>query len=169
MHATALFAAISADGGLYKAIMTVHVIAAIVWLGGGTFFTLEAERAKLARNDKELATLASTAEFWATRLFIPSSIVLILCGFGMIGVGHLGFTKPFIDIGLVGWVISFGLGTGFLGPQGGKVKVMLEASGGEVTEAIRSRILRILLVARVDIVILFLVAGCMVVQPWGSV
>lgn len=104
----------------------------------------------------------------ARRVFIPGSLVLLACGLGMVAEGHIGFSKPFVDIGLVGWAVSFVTGAAFLGPQGAKVGELVTAGGGVVTEACITRLNRILLVARIDLVILLAVVVNMVVKPGGG-
>jgi hypothetical protein len=168
MLSPTLFAASTSSAG-YKTFMTIHVLSAIVWLGGGFMITAQAERAKRAKHEDELVDVAISADYWATHLFIPISLVLLVCGFGMIGTGHLGFRHPFIDIGLVGWAVSFAIGAGFLGPQSGQVKTLAAASNGTVTPEIIGRVDRILMVARIDMVILLVVAAIMVIQPGGGV
>lgn len=156
------------DDALYHSLMTIHVLMAVVWIGGGLMITLQAERSRQAGDEAELVKTAMSADFWATRVFIPSSVVLFLCGIGMVIDGHIGFGKPFVDVGLVGWVISMGLGSGFLGPQGKAVGQLVDANGGTIDVAIRQRVNRILWVARVDLVILLFVIVNMVVKPGGS-
>jgi hypothetical protein len=155
------------DGGSYKALLAIHILAAVIWVGGGMMITMQAERARQARNDQEFVSVALQAEFWGTRVFIPTSLVLVACGFGMIGVGHIGFSHPFIDIGLTGWVISFVIGAGFLGPQSVKLKELLTTEGA-ITPVVKAHVARILWVARVDLVILFAVIVAMVAKPGGG-
>ena len=155
------------DDGGYHALLAVHIVAAMVWVGGGILITLQAERARQARDDDEYVSVAVGAEFWGTRVFIPASLVLLGCGLGMVGVGHIGFGKPFVDIGLAGWTLSFLIGSAFLGPQGGKVKELL-AADGSVTPLVIARVNRILWVARVDLVILLVVVVSMAVKPGGG-
>jgi len=159
----------STDSAGYKTFMTIHVLSAIVWLGGGFLITAQAERAKRAKNDEDLVAIAISADYWTTHLFIPVAFVLLVCGFGMIGTGHVGFSHPFIVIGLTGWAASFALGVGFLGPQSRQVKQLAAASKGVVTPEILGRVDRILMVARIDMVILLVVAAVMVIQPGGGV
>jgi hypothetical protein len=161
--------AASTNGAGYKTFMTIHVLSAIVWLGGGFLITAQAERAKQAKNDEDLVAVANSADLWATHLFIPVALVLLLCGFGMIGTGHLGFSHPFIVVGLAGWAVSFAVGVGFLRPQSGLVKQLAASSNGAVTPEIVGRVDRILMVARIDMVILLAVAAIMVIQPGGGV
>lgn len=155
------------DDALYHSLMTIHVLMAVAWIGGGLMITLQAERSRQAHDEAELVKTAISADFWATRVFIPSAVVLFLCGVGMVIDGHIGFGRPFVDIGLVGWLVSMGLGSGFLAPQGKKVGQLLDAGGGTVDAAIVQRVERILWVARVDLVILLFVIVNMVVKPGG--
>ncbi|HZU78593.1 MAG TPA: DUF2269 family protein [Acidimicrobiales bacterium] len=157
------------DDGLYRALMAVHVVMAVAWVGGGLMLTMQAERGRRAGDETEMAKVALSADFWAKRVFIPASLVLLACGLGMVADGHIGFSKPFVDIGLAGWAVSFVLGAAFLGPQGAQVGELVTAEGGVVTEACMAKLNRILLVARVDLVILLLVIVNMVVKPGGGV
>lgn len=154
--------------GLYNALMAVHVLMAVVWVGGGLMLTMQAERARRMQGTSEYVAVAMSAEFWATRVFIPSSIVLLGCGLGMVFDGHIGFSKPFVDIGLTGWFISFLLGSAFLGPQSGQVRGLVTAGGGTIDDTVVARVNRILWVARIDLVILLLVIVNMVVKPGGG-
>ena len=37
------------DDGGYKALLAIHILCAIAWVGGGIMITLQAERARLGR------------------------------------------------------------------------------------------------------------------------
>ena len=156
------------NDALYHSLMTIHVLMAVAWIGGGLMITLQAERSRQAHDEAELIKTAITADFWATRVFIPASIVLLLCGIGMVVDGHIGFSKPFVDVGLAVWLVSLGLGSGFLGPQGKKVGQLVDAGGGTIDAAILARVDRILWVARVDLVLLVFVIVNMVIKPGGG-
>ncbi len=155
------------DDAGYRTLLALHIITAMVWVGGGVLLTLQAERARRARDEDEYVKVAMGAEFWGTRVFIPSSIVLLACGLGMVSIGHVGFGKPFVDVGLAGWALSFLIGSAFLGPQSGKVKELLGADGS-ITPLVVGRVNRILWVARADLVILLAVVVNMAVKPGGG-
>ena len=175
MHATIVAVPLlgALDDGAYKALLSVHILCAIAWVGGGIMITLQAERARLAKNEPELVNVVRQADFFATRMFIPLSLVLLGVGLGMIGVGHIGFNHPFVMIALSGWVLSFLIGAGFLGPQSGKVKKLAAAAADgavvDVPAEAMARINRIVLVARIDLVILALIVINMVVKPGGGI
>lgn len=175
MHATTTIGALvgAVDDGGYKALLSVHILCAIAWIGGGLMITLQGERARLAKNEAELVNVVKQADFFATRMFIPLSIVLLGVGVGMIAVGHIGYNHPFVMIGLGGWALSFLIGAGFLGPQSGKVKNLVAAGADgavvDVPAEAMARIKRIVLVARLDLLILALVVINMVVKPGGGI
>ena len=161
------------DDGSYKALLAIHILCAVAWVGGGLMLTLQGERARRADDDREMVKVAAQAEFFATRMFVPLSIVLLGVGIGMVQVGHIGFDHPFVMVGLSGWTLSFLLGAGFLGPQSAKVRALAVAADGAVTVDVPAqalaRINRIVLVARLDLLILALVIVNMVVKPGGGV
>jgi uncharacterized membrane protein len=174
MHATLAMGPLlgAVDDGGYKALLAIHILCAIAWVGGGIMITLQAERARLAKNEPELLNVVEQADFFATRMFIPLALVLLGVGFGMVAVGNIGFNHPFVMIALGGWAVSFLIGAGFLGPQSGKVKKLAAAAAGgmevDVPAEAMARINKIVLVARVDLVILALVVINMVVKPGGG-
>lgn len=175
MDATPVVGALlsAVDDGGYKTLLAIHILCAIAWVGGGLMITLQAERARAAKNETEQVKAVVQADFFATRMFIPLSIVLLGVGIGMVTVGNVGFNHPFVMIGLTGWALSFLIGAGFLGPQSGKVKKLFAAAGTgaevDVPAEAMERINRIVLVARLDLVILAVVIVNMVVKPGGGI
>jgi len=159
--------AVNTDSTAFKVLLFVHILAAVAWIGGGIMITLMGERAKRARDEGEMVKVALNAEFWALRFFIPMSLVLLACGIGMVSVGHVGF-KPFVVVGLVGWVVSFAIGAGYLGPQSAKLHGMLAGDGSVTTTAVE-QVNRIIWVARADLVILVVIIASMAIQPGGGI
>jgi hypothetical protein len=69
--------------------------------------------------------------------------------------------------GLIAWGISFAVGAGFIGPEGGRIAKVIERTGPESPEA-QMRIRRILLISRCELVVLIAVLVNMVVKPTGN-
>ena len=61
-----------ADTSWYFVFESIHVLAAIIWLGGGTAITLLAWRAVRANDNAQLLMLGRQAEWLGTRIFTPS-------------------------------------------------------------------------------------------------
>jgi hypothetical protein len=65
---------------------------------------------------------------------------------------------------MVFWALSFVTGAGFLGPQAGRIKKLMDERGPTDPE-VQQRINRVLLVARIDNIALILVVLDMALKP----
>jgi len=101
------------------------------------------------------------------RVFIPATWILLLAGVGMMLNLDLSWGQNWIVFGLIAFALSFVVGAGFLGPEGGRIAAVIERDGPESPEAQR-RISRILLISRCELVVLATVIVNMVVKPVGN-
>jgi uncharacterized membrane protein len=148
---------------LDRALITIHVLAAVIWVGGAFASQLYAIRAQLAGPDR-MADLLGDIEWLGTRIFTPVSIVLLGCGVWL--VSRDVFTmQTWTWIGAAGFATSFVIGAGFLGPETGRIRKLLVESGPDAPEAI-ARIKRIFIVSRVELVVLLLVVLDMAWKPF---
>jgi uncharacterized membrane protein len=145
----------------------VHVLAAVVWVGGAAGIQLFALRALASRDGRRIADLAGDAEWIGMRVFLPSTLVLFLAAIGLMVNGDWPWGTLWVDYALVVLVAGIVVGAGFLGPESGRIKAVIEASGPDSPEA-QARIRRILLVSRAELVLLIGVVYAMVVKPTGS-
>jgi uncharacterized membrane protein len=148
---------------LYTVLKSLHVLAAVVWVGGATITQILAVRANRAGEPRRLVQLLSDVEWIGTRVFLPMSLLLLATGFGMIGDGELDFDL-WIVLGLIVWLASAGLGSSFLGPESGRIAAIVEREGPESPDA-QARIKRIFLVSRIELVLLVLIIVDMVIKP----
>ena len=147
----------------YTVLKSLHVLAAVVWVGGATMSQILAIRANRAGDPPRLVALLGEIEWFGTRVFLPSSLVLVATGFGLIGNGDLDF-DAWIIIGLAIWVFSAGVGSSFLGPETGRIKNIVEAEGPASPNAL-ARIRRLFLISRIELLLLILVVIDMVIKP----
>ena len=147
----------------YEFLLTLHVLAAVVWVGGASAPQVYAMRATRANEPARLVGFTRDAEWIGTRVFLPMSLILVASGFGMIGDASLDF-DAWIIIGLAIWLFSAGVGSSFLGPESGRIANIVEAEGPESPNA-QARIQRIFLVSRIELLLLLLVVINMVVKP----
>src|ERR1700758_2112600 len=113
----------------YTFFQSVHVIAAVIWVGGAATIQLFALRA-LATNDGERqAEFAKDAEVIGMRAFTPASIVLFLAAIGMMVNAHLSWGHNWTVLGLIAFGLSFAIGAGFLGPESGRLAKLIAAEG----------------------------------------
>src|SRR5918996_5702242 len=151
----------------YEIYLTFHVLAAIVWLGGGLTMSVLGWRISLTNDGGAMAAFAKNVEWVGNRIFVPASLALLVLGFLMIHDGSWSYSSLWIDIGLAGFAVTFLTGLLFLGPQGGKIGKLIDAEGPDST-AVKAQIRRVLFVSRLDLITLYAIAGNMLVKPTGD-
>lgn len=149
----------------YLVFKSIHVFFAIIWLGGGSMITVLAWRANRAKDTGQLLVIGKQAEWLSTRVFVPSSLIVLAMGIVLMHKGGWGYDHFWPLFGLVGWCVSFVVGAAFLGPQAGKLGKLMETHGPEDPMVI-ARLERVLNVARADIVLVLLIAVDMVAKPF---
>lgn len=138
---------------LYEWYLLAHILGAVIWVGGAATLSLLAWRIQASGDRKHLALTAGMVEWIGSRVFAPVSLFVILMGVLTVIEGPWSFGDAWISMAMGGFVLSFVLGSGFLGPESGRVKRLAEAQGAEAPE-VRSRTDRLLMVARLDLVLL---------------
>lgn len=147
----------------YQWYLAIHILAAVIWIGGGLTVHLFALRARAADDPQRMASFSADAEWVGTRVFMPASLVLIVFGFLLIHENNWDY-KFWIVFPIVVWIASFISGAGFLGPQSKRLKVAIDRDGGRSAEALAIQ-QRIFLVSRVELVLLLLVVLDMALKP----
>jgi uncharacterized membrane protein len=150
----------------YSAFKTVHVIAAVVWIGGGALLTILGLVAERTNDPVELATVARWAATVGEKLFAPAGLVVVAMGIAMMVNTDWGWGRFWVIAGLVGYAITFVTGVGVLSPRAKKIVALTEEKGVTHPET-QAAIARILLIARADVALLFLVVVDMVVKPFS--
>jgi uncharacterized membrane protein len=147
----------------YQWYLAIHILAAVLWVGGA--FTIQVLAIRASRPDArlQLGSLASEIEWVGTRLFIPSSLILVIMGFLLVSEGNLDY-EFWIVFAIVVWLASFLSGVAFLGPQSGKLGKDVEQYGPDSPQAM-ARLQKIFLVSRVELVFLLLVVLDMALKP----
>jgi uncharacterized membrane protein len=150
----------------YALFKAIHVVVAVIWVGAGFMLTVDGIRAKRENNPASVVAVAQRAMFWGEKIFAPAGLVVFLMGIAMMLNTNWGWGKFWIDAGLVGYAITFVTGVAVLAPLAKRIKASAEENGptDPVTLALISRIL---LIARVDVALLFLVIADMVTKPFS--
>jgi len=161
-----VFIVFAADTQWYTVFKMFHVGAAVIWVGGGIFITICALLAEIANDDDQLLAIGHWAEVVAGRLFPIMSFVVLGFGIGMIENLNWGWDHFWIVFGLIAWALSAATGIFFLGPEAKRLNAVAAEHGPKSPEA-QARLRRILLVARVDIAILFVIVLDMVAKPFS--
>jgi uncharacterized membrane protein len=138
---------------LYK---MIHVLAALVWVGGGAMLVLLVLLTERENDPVALVNLGKKVELAGTRVFIPAGLVVLVFGILMMTKGDLAWSQFWVVAALVGFAITFAVGTFFLGPQTKKLNALLEEHGAE-HRATQAKLQTILTVARFDVAMLLVV------------
>jgi uncharacterized membrane protein len=148
----------------YEWLLFFHIAAAIVWLGGGVAIQVLAIRANRTDDTARMVTIAHEAEWFGTRVFLPSSLLVLVLGIILTLDGPWDFGQTWIVLALIGYGLSFVTGAAFLGPESGRIGKLLAAEGPD-SPAVQARIQRIFLISRIELVLLYLIVLDMAVKP----
>lgn len=152
---------------LYEALLFVHILAAVVWLGGGFMLILLGFRAEREQDDQALGYIAQQAGKLGNVVFIPAALVVLVMGILLTIEGPWSFSQLWIVLGLAGFASSFVLGAFFLGPMGERIAAQVEADGG-FTAASLEQTRKLLTLARIDYVLFFIIVAIMAIKPTGD-
>jgi uncharacterized membrane protein len=148
----------------YDVYLLLHVVSAIVWLGGGLTLSVLGTRIAKARDAHQMVSFARDAEWMGNHVFLPSSLLVLVFGFLMIHAGFPAFDQFWIQLALGLFAVTFLTGALFLGPQAGKIGKLIEEHGEESRE-VQEQIRRVLLVSRLDLLTLYSIVVVMVAKP----
>lgn len=148
----------------YLAFKAVHVVSAVLWIGGGAFLTFMAMATERAEDPGRLIAVARQAEWGAMRIFVPASFVVLAMGIAMTINGDLDWGQFWLVFGLIAWAISTTVGIGFLTPHIKKLTRLLEDHDARDPE-VQAVVAPLLLAARLDIALLLLIVVDMTVKP----
>ena len=68
---------------LYSVLLFVHILGAVVWIGGGISLQVLGVRVRASGDPQRMAALATEAEWMGTRLYMPASGVVLLAGIAL--------------------------------------------------------------------------------------
>ena len=153
---------------MFEGLKTLHVLAAILWVGGAITTQIYAIRADRSGDAGHFQLVAGEAEWVGQRFYLGASLVVLATGIAMVVKEEfLAFGDPFIVIGLGGALFSALLGSLYLGPESGRIKRLSQERGWDDPEVVR-RTRTIFLLSRIELVVLVLVVVNMVVRPGSS-
>jgi uncharacterized membrane protein len=149
---------------VYVWLKAVHILGAVIWVGGG--FTIQVYATRLMRADEmtRLAAFAKDVEQIGNRVFLPASIVVLVMGIIMVWYGPYQLSDLWVILGLLGIANTIVIGAAFLGPEAGRLGAMVEDHSPEDPE-VQRRIRRIFMISRIDLAVLLLVIVVMVTKP----
>jgi uncharacterized membrane protein len=150
---------------LYEVLLLLHIVAAIIWVGGGIATNVLGARLMGAGDATAMAGFARQVGWMGTRVFAPASLAVLGLGIAMVAendawtIGQL-----WIVVALVGIGLSAITGASFFGPESKRISAAIEARGAQDPE-VRRRLGRIISLGRLDLLLLLLIVADMVIKP----
>lgn len=148
---------------MYQLLLYVHVICAVIWVGGAV--TIQAQAIMVRRSDDpaELASFARRSEQIGSRVFVPAAVVLLVAGAAMVYQAW-SFTQPWVVAAIALFVLSAAGGGLYMGPRAKRAAQLFDSEGPSSVEA-RHLAQRLFLVSRLELVSFAVVLALMVFKP----
>jgi uncharacterized membrane protein len=150
----------------YSLFKAVHVLLAVIWVGGGVTIMIHGIRAQMANDTRQILTIAQQAAFMGEKVFAPAGLVTFLMGIAMMINTSWGWGHFWVIAGLLGYASTFIVGVGVLSPLAKKIAQTAEEKGPEHPDTM-ALIERIMLIGRFDVAVLMLVVVDMVTKPFA--
>jgi hypothetical protein len=139
------------------------VIGAVIWIGGGVSMNMIGVR--LIKVDPSLLRpMLKTFDWVVNRTILPASLIVLISGISMVIEGGYKFEDTFVVIGIIGAVSTIIVGAGFLSPRMRKQEELWDEHG-EPSDIANKALSRTMLIARIDLIMLFVIISVMVIKP----
>lgn len=143
----------------------IHILTAMLWVGGAVVLNVATSRLAATGDDERVMQFTGNVEFLGNWMIGPSAAAVVGTGIWLTASEDwVAFSQLWIILALVGVAVSAALGMGYFGPEGKRLGRMAEERGASDPE-LKTRMRRLLLVARFDILILVLLTWDMVFKP----
>jgi uncharacterized membrane protein len=149
---------------MYDLLLTIHVLAAVIWVGGGLAMHILGRRVLKRGDGEEIYEFSKEINTVAMRLYAPMSLVLLVAGILLVNEAGYDFDQIWITLGFVGWIISFVVGIGYYGPQDKKLQQLVTAEGPNANGVV-ANVRQALLVNSIEQTIVLLVVIDMTTKP----
>jgi uncharacterized membrane protein len=149
---------------LYEALLFVHIVGAIVWIGGAVMHLALMQLAKRSGSRADMVKLLGYDDRLGPVLYVPAGLVVLLAGIGLVLEGGWEWDQGWIIAGLVLLGVAYVGGAAYFLPAGKRLQRAL-ASDGEESEAVERIVVEIERVAKLDLVILLAAVYVMIAKP----
>lgn len=151
---------------LYLIAKFLHVVLAVIWLGGGFILMLLGLWTARAGRRDDFLTVMRLVAMVGTRIFVPGSIAVLILGLLMVWLGGWNW-DAWIVLGLAGFVGALAIGATKLGPTSERAVRLADEGRLAEAEAAGRSMFRF---AKIEYVIQAMIVFVMVVKPtWDEI
>ena len=147
---------------LYDLVLFGHILAAMVWLGGGLMLVFVARRARASDDPHTIGEFARSLSYLGPRVLAPAVIGVLVSGVALVlDSAAWDFAQAWVLIAIGLFAVAFLVGAVYLS----RVALQIERSGGNDATLSRSLLDRWLIGYTVVLSVLVLIAADMVFKP----
>lgn len=150
----------------YQMYLAIHVISAVIWVGGDITLTTLGIVFERRQEGEVLAALGRMGAWIGVKVYTPVLFVVVIFGFALMHEGNLDYGQFWVIFGMVGWLIAAVIGIGFVGPELGRIDEAAQQHGPESPEVAR-RVKRLFMIFRFDTALLCLIVLNMSAKPFS--
>ena len=148
---------------MYQVALYVHIICAVIWVGGALYAQLLSIRVSRSDDPMELVRLGRNIEYIGMRVFMPAATLLFIAGVIMT-IQAWSFGQVWVAVSVALWILSAALGALYLGPRTKRVSALFDAEGPE-SVAGRQLISQMFFVSRLELLSFAVIIALMVFKP----
>jgi len=141
----------------------VHISAAIVWIGGAAVAQVFGILAKRSGDPTRSMAFGQNMAFIGPKVFMPASLLVLVTGVILTEDGNWEWSEPFVWLGIVGWTVVSFTAFAYLTRAMGRAGARMAAEGP--SPELGAELNRLVLLARLLILVLFAIVFVMVVKP----
>ena len=148
----------------YYAYLAIHVLSAVVWVGGDVTLTVLGIVFERRGEGETLGALGRMGAWIGTRVYTPTLVVTLVFGIILMQKGNFDWGQFWVIFALVGWTIAAVVGVGFVGPELGRIDEAARTHGPDSPE-VAARVRRLFMIFRFDTALLLLIVVNMAAKP----
>lgn len=93
----------------------LHVLGAIIWVGGGAMLSFLGARTRRSGDSRLLVEFSRTLTYIGLRIFMPAMVAVLLTGIGLVLTdSEWRFTQLWVLLGLGAFIVTFLIGAVYL-------------------------------------------------------
>jgi uncharacterized membrane protein len=149
---------------LYQWLLFGHVLAAIIWVGGGIMDLLVSRR--MAGKGEAVEEAVTDFRAWTgMKVFGPSAFAVLVFGILLVlNNSAWSFSQTWVWLSLVLVVLLIAIGAGYFGPEEQRIKALREERGSDDPEFQR-RSRRLERIAEYETVVFLVILFLMIFKP----